>query len=380
MAQAQGYLPDRVALRVGTLALQGRSLHDVVAGVSRVGADWRANVSARELDGYVEYRQADGAAQQEGLYARLSRLALPQSDEPQVDALLDAQQPARLPALDIVVQDFELRGRRLGRLEIEARNRATQDGQREWRLGKFNLAAPEAVFASSGSWALVGGKGAAAQRRTSMDFALDIRDSGALLARFGRAKVSLPGGCAIGSRPVDQHIKGLQAMGAEITVDHGYMLASLPLGQKRLRGAHISTDMVTVTGTENFLMAACLAEGRTVLENAAMEPEITDLAEMLIKMGAKITGAGTSTIRIEGVDRLHGAWHEVMPDRIEAGTYAMAVAMTGGDVLLQSTGYPNPRDAAAAIALCKAQGGAALAQLAPQQFGRVELGRIRRQV
>ena len=185
VAQAQGYLPDRVALRVGTLALQGRSLHDVVAGVSRVGADWRANVSARELDGYVEYRQADGAAQQEGLYARLSRLALPQSDEPQVDALLDAQQPARLPALDIVVQDFELRGRRLGRLEIEARNRATQDGQREWRLGKFNLAAPEAVFASSGSWALVGGKGAAAQRRTSMDFALDIRDSGALLARFG---------------------------------------------------------------------------------------------------------------------------------------------------------------------------------------------------
>jgi len=185
VAQAQGYLPDRVALRVGTLALQGRSLHDVVAGVSRAGADWRANVSARELDGYVEYRQADGAAQQEGLYARLSRLALPQSDEPQVDALLDAQQPARLPALDIVVQDFELRGRRLGRLEIEARNRATQDGQREWRLGKFNLAVPEAVFASSGSWALVGGKGAAAQRRTSMDFALDIRDSGALLARFG---------------------------------------------------------------------------------------------------------------------------------------------------------------------------------------------------
>ena len=159
---------------------------------------------------------------------------------------------------------------------------------------------------------------------------------GPLLARFGRAKVSLPGGCAIGSRPVDQHIKGLQAMGAEITVDHGYMLASLPLGQKRLRGAHISTDMVTVTGTENFLMAACLAEGRTVLENAAMEPEITDLAEMLIRMGAKITGHGTSRIVIDGVEQLHGCEHQVVADRIEAGTFLCAVAMTGGKVLLKN--------------------------------------------
>ena len=158
---------------------------------------------------------------------------------------------------------------------------------------------------------------------------------GPLLARFGRAKVSLPGGCAIGSRPVDQHIKGLQAMGAEITVDHGYMLASLPLGQKRLRGAHISTDMVTVTGTENFLMAACLAEGRTVLENAAMEPEITDLAEMLIRMGAKITGHGTSRIVIDGVEQLHGCEHQVVADRIEAGTFLCAVAMAGGKVVLR---------------------------------------------
>ena len=144
---------------------------------------------------------------------------------------------------------------------------------------------------------------------------------GPLLARFGQAKVSLPGGCAIGSRPVDQHIKGLQAMGAVIKVDHGYMLASLPEGQTRLKGAHITTDMVTVTGTENFMMAATLAEGETVLENAAQEPEIPDLADMLIKMGAKIEGHGTRRIRIQGVDRLHGCEHQVVADRIETGTF-----------------------------------------------------------
>ena len=158
---------------------------------------------------------------------------------------------------------------------------------------------------------------------------------GPLLARFGRAKVSLPGGCAIGSRPVDQHIKGLQAMGAEITVDHGYMIASLPQGRQRLQGARITTDMVTVTGTENFLMAAALAEGETVLENAAQEPEIPDLAEMLIAMGAKIEGHGTSKIRIQGVERLHGGHHQVVADRIEAGTFLCAVAATGGDVILR---------------------------------------------
>ncbi len=158
---------------------------------------------------------------------------------------------------------------------------------------------------------------------------------GPLLARFGRAKVSLPGGCAIGSRPVDQHIKGLQAMGAEIVVEHGYMVAQLPAGQTRLKGARITTDMVTVTGTENFLMAATLADGETILENAAQEPEITDLAEMLIKMGAKIEGHGTSRIRIQGVDQLHGCEHAVVADRIEAGTFLCAVAATGGDVTLQ---------------------------------------------
>ncbi len=158
---------------------------------------------------------------------------------------------------------------------------------------------------------------------------------GPLLARFGKATVSLPGGCAIGSRPVDQHLKGLAAMGADIAVKHGYMVATLPNGRTRLKGARIATDMVTVTGTENFMMAAALAEGETILENAAQEPEIPDLAEMLIAMGAKIEGHGTSRIRIQGVEALHGCTHQVVADRIEAGTFLCAVAATGGDVLLR---------------------------------------------
>ena len=166
---------------------------------------------------------------------------------------------------------------------------------------------------------------------------------GPLLARFGQARVSLPGGCAIGSRPVDQHIKGLQAMGAQITVEHGYIIAKAPDASgahaQRLRGAKITTDMVTVTGTENLLMAATLAKGETVLENAAQEPEVVDLAEMLIAMGARIEGHGTRRIRIEGVERLHGlagaASHRIVPDRIEAGTFLCAVAATGGDVTLR---------------------------------------------
>jgi UDP-N-acetylglucosamine 1-carboxyvinyltransferase len=156
---------------------------------------------------------------------------------------------------------------------------------------------------------------------------------GPLLARFGQAKVSLPGGCAIGSRPVDQHIKGLIAMGADISVEHGYIVAKA----RRLRGAKITTDMVTVTGTENLLMAATLADGETVLENAAQEPEIPDLAELLIKMGAQIEGHGTSRIRIHGVQRLHAprAPHRIIPDRIETGTFLCAVAAAGGAVLLK---------------------------------------------
>ena len=156
---------------------------------------------------------------------------------------------------------------------------------------------------------------------------------GPLLARFGTARVSLPGGCAIGSRPVDQHIKGLQLMGADITVEHGYIVASAP--NKRLKGARITTDMITVTGTENLLMAATLAEGETILENAAQEPEVGDLAEMLIAMGARIEGHGTSRIRIVGVDRLRGVAHRIVSDRIEAGTFLCAVAAAGGDVVLR---------------------------------------------
>jgi UDP-N-acetylglucosamine 1-carboxyvinyltransferase len=158
---------------------------------------------------------------------------------------------------------------------------------------------------------------------------------GPLLARFGEATVSLPGGCAIGARPVDQHIKGLQKMGAEIVIEHGYMIAKLPKGWTRLKGAHIRTDMITVTGTENFMMAAALAEGETVLENPAMEPEITDLGDMLNAMGAKVEGHGTGRIRIVGVEKLQGATHKVVADRIECGTFLCAVAATGGDVFLQ---------------------------------------------
>ena len=156
---------------------------------------------------------------------------------------------------------------------------------------------------------------------------------GPLVARFGEARVSLPGGCAIGARPVDQHIKGLQAMGAEVTVEHGYVHAKAT----RLKGARIVTDMVTVTGTENLMMAAVLADGETVIENAAREPEVVDLANCLIAMGAQIQGAGTDRIRIQGVARLQGAAHTVMPDRIETGTYLCAVAAAGGDVRLTQT-------------------------------------------
>jgi len=156
---------------------------------------------------------------------------------------------------------------------------------------------------------------------------------GPLVARFGEARVSLPGGCAIGARPVDQHIKGLQAMGADVKVEHGYVHAKVP----KLKGARIFTDMVTVTGTENLMMAACLADGETVIENAAREPEVVDLANCLVAMGARISGTGGDVIRIQGVAALNGATHRVMPDRIETGTYLCAAAATGGDVRLTGT-------------------------------------------
>jgi UDP-N-acetylglucosamine 1-carboxyvinyltransferase len=169
---------------------------------------------------------------------------------------------------------------------------------------------------------------------------------GPLVARFGYARVSLPGGCAIGARPIDLHIQALEKLGAEISVDHGYVEARA----KRLRGATFRFPKITVTGTENILTAAVLAEGETVLENCALEPEIPDLAELLVKMGAKIEGAGTPTIRVEGVERLHGATHSVIPDRIEAGTFLVAGAITAGNLLLTNC---EPRHLTALIGKLK---------------------------
>jgi UDP-N-acetylglucosamine 1-carboxyvinyltransferase len=163
---------------------------------------------------------------------------------------------------------------------------------------------------------------------------------GPLVARFGEAVVSLPGGCAIGQRPVDQHIKGLQAMGAEISIEKGYIHAK----SKRLKGCRIVTDMVTVTGTENLMMAACLADGVTVIENAAREPEVVDLANMLVAMGAKIAGIGSDRLEITGVDKMRGVEYSVMPDRIEAGTFLCAVAACGGDIRLSNVD-PKSMDA-----------------------------------
>lgn len=164
---------------------------------------------------------------------------------------------------------------------------------------------------------------------------------GPLLARFGQAEVSLPGGCAIGSRPVDQHLKALEAMGAEITVENGYVKARAPMGQDgkpgRLQGCHFTFDMVTVGGTENTIMAAALAEGRTHLENCAREPEVVDLANMLVKMGAKIDGIGTAYMTIQGVEKLHGCEYSVVPDRIETGSYLALAMMTGGEVTAKKT-------------------------------------------
>ncbi|MGH9684474.1 MAG: UDP-N-acetylglucosamine 1-carboxyvinyltransferase [Candidatus Acidiferrales bacterium] len=172
---------------------------------------------------------------------------------------------------------------------------------------------------------------------------------GPLVARFGYARVSLPGGCAIGARPIDIHIQALEKLGAEITMEHGYVEART----KRLRGAEFRFPKITVTGTENVLTAAVLAEGETILENSALEPEVTDLAELLIKMGAKIEGVGTPTLRVRGVERLHGATHTIIPDRIEAGTFLIAGAITGGELLLTNC---EPAHLAAVIEKLKACG------------------------
>src|SRR5579864_3408968 len=176
---------------------------------------------------------------------------------------------------------------------------------------------------------------------------------GPLLARAGAARVSLPGGCAIGARPVDLHLAALEKMGAAITTEHGYIGAKVPSGGK-LKGAHIRFDKITVTGTENILMAATLADGETVLENCAREPEVTDLVAMLRKMGAQICGDGTSTLRIRGVNQLHGTEHTVIPDRIEAGTFLVAGAITGGDLTITNCA---PEHQGAVIAKLREAGG-----------------------
>ena len=191
-SMAQDYLPTTLALRARELTLQGRTLHNIVAGALRDGTTWRANLDATELNGYLEYRQPGGAEHPNGrLFARLSRVNMPQSDVTQVEALLD-EQPGALPALDIVVDDFELRGKRLGRVEIEAQNRGGDGTQREWRLSKFNILAPEANFTANGNWAVLNTAGVGPrtpERRTVLNFKLDIRDSGDLLGRMGMANV-----------------------------------------------------------------------------------------------------------------------------------------------------------------------------------------------
>ena len=187
---------------------------------------------------------------------------------------------------------------------------------------------------------------------------------GPLLARTGMARVAMPGGCAIGGRPIDLHIKGLQAMGAEITQDHGYLEARA----QRLKGARIVFDKITVTGTEDLLMAATLAEGETLMENCAREPEVSDLAALLVAMGAKIEGAGTSTIRIHGVERLHGARHRIYPDRIEAGTFLVAGAISGGDLTVAGC---NPAHLSALI--CKLDEAGARCEIAADSI-RVRCG------
>jgi UDP-N-acetylglucosamine 1-carboxyvinyltransferase len=206
------------------------------------------------------------------------------------------------------------------------------------------LLAQMGVAVEQGNEKIILDAGNIAEPTAAYDLVKTMRASvlvlGPLLARCGRAKVSLPGGCAIGARPVDQHVKGLEAMGAKIAVEHGYMHATA----ERLRGARIVMELVTVTGTENLMMAAALAEGETLIENAAREPEVVDLARCLMAMGATIEGAGTAVIRIHGVRTLEGTEHRVMPDRIETGTYLAAVAAAGGKVRLTGAA-PDSLDA-----------------------------------
>src|SRR5215470_1791823 len=218
-----------------------------------------------------------------------------------------------------VLNDIRTMGRLLGRLGAKV------EGQRSLTVDATKLTDLEAPY----------------------DLVKTMRASvlvlGPLVARHGRARVSLPGGCAIGARPIDQHLMGLEAMGAKITLSHGYVEAKA----KRLVGARIVCDVPTVTGTENLIMAASLAKGRTVIENAAREPEVEELARVLVKMGARIQGAGTAIVTVEGVDELHPIEHAIIPDRIEAGTFMVAAAITRGDVLVRDC-LPEHLDAVTA--------------------------------
>jgi UDP-N-acetylglucosamine 1-carboxyvinyltransferase len=227
---------------------------------------------------------------------------------PALAAALLAEEPMVLTGLP-QVQDIHTMTRLLGHLGIESR----QDAER------LHLSPAGRTLPDEAPYELV------------KTMRASILVLGPLLAHLGHARVSLPGGCAIGVRPIDQHLAGLQALGAQVTLEHGYVTARA----RRLSGSRFRFAVPTVTGTENLLMAACLAKGTSVLENCAREPEIVDLARLLTKMGARIEGAGDETVRVEGVDRLRGAHHTVIPDRIEGGTYLLAAAVTGGEVLLE---------------------------------------------
>ncbi|HWP83938.1 MAG TPA: UDP-N-acetylglucosamine 1-carboxyvinyltransferase [Terriglobia bacterium] len=244
---------------------------------------------------------------------------------PCLAACLLTDQPVTLEGLP-AVRDIRTTCHLLKTLGVEM-----DDGPEAWTRQRRLTARARQITHVEAPWELV---------RTMRASTLIL---GPLLARCGEARVSLPGGCAIGARPIDLHLKGLEQLGAEIATEHGMVIARAP----RLRGGRIYFDRITVTGTEDLLMAAVLADGETVLENAAREPEVSDLADLLTKMGAKIEGAGTSTIRVEGVQLLGGATHRIIPDRIEAGTFLAAAGITGGEVTLEEC---NPEHLSAVIA------------------------------
>ncbi len=392
------YLPTRLALRAATLTVQGRTLHDMVAGITRSASVWRANLSARELDGYLEYQAGTEAAAgaqpaPERLHARLSRLALPQSADAQVDALLDARQPARLPALDIVVQDFELHGRHLGRVDIEAHNRTTRGGQREWHLSRFNFTVPEATLTASGDWTLLGEAGSAALRRTSMQFALDIRDSGALLARFGmdgvlrRGQGRMEGQVSWQGSPLSPDYRSMDGQ-LNVSMEAGQFLKADP-GMAKLLGVlslqslprrfaldfrdvfseGFAFDFVRgdvridhgVATTNNLQMkgvsAAVLMEGRADIEHETQNlhvvvvPEINAMTASLVATAINpVVGLGSflAQVFLRGPliqaatreFRIDGTWADPRVERIRGRSPAAEVERTGTAPAAPTGGKP----------------------------------------